>query len=361
MSPELFDPEEFNLKDNRQTKHSDCYALGMVIYEVLSGQAPFSKYHRYSVVVRILKGERPERPQGEEGAWFVDDIWSIVERCWKARPGDRPSIKDVLRCLEKVSRSRTVPLPKTVAGPPITDSAGRGSGSGTEGSTDGGEVSSPSQAVSSQPPRKLPPKGDPDKNDICPSAHWFLALPRRRSSQATYRSIIPPPKCRSGRPRILDAERVLSVTEQLEGAPESYPGDIQDWGVAPTTEAAISRGTLARLIKNAGFSYKMLHKAAAERDEAARVEFRDWARDCVTADMVVTAEESRKNTRTVFGRWGWSVGGASAGTPADPNRGARCSILAAISANGYVATRVLVGSVNSQAFFDFIVSDVVRS
>ena len=42
MSPELLDPERFDLKETRPTKESDCYALGMVIYEVLSGQTPFA-------------------------------------------------------------------------------------------------------------------------------------------------------------------------------------------------------------------------------------------------------------------------------------------------------------------------------
>ena len=37
MSPELLDPERFGMpesENNRPTKQSDCYALGMVIYEV---------------------------------------------------------------------------------------------------------------------------------------------------------------------------------------------------------------------------------------------------------------------------------------------------------------------------------------
>ena len=33
MSPELLDPKRFN-SDGRLTRKSDCYALGMVIYEV---------------------------------------------------------------------------------------------------------------------------------------------------------------------------------------------------------------------------------------------------------------------------------------------------------------------------------------
>ena len=34
MSPELLDPEKFGLERCKPTKESDCYALGMVIYEV---------------------------------------------------------------------------------------------------------------------------------------------------------------------------------------------------------------------------------------------------------------------------------------------------------------------------------------
>ena len=34
MSPELLDPEAFGLNGDRPTKQSDCYALGMVVYEV---------------------------------------------------------------------------------------------------------------------------------------------------------------------------------------------------------------------------------------------------------------------------------------------------------------------------------------
>lgn len=33
-SPELLVPEQFKFNDARPTKQSDCYALGMVIYEV---------------------------------------------------------------------------------------------------------------------------------------------------------------------------------------------------------------------------------------------------------------------------------------------------------------------------------------
>ena len=109
MSPELLDPE---IQSPRRTKCSDCYALGMVIYEVLSGHVPFTQYSRYAAVTKVLRGERPERPQGAEGNWLVGEMWEVLQSCWAPQPGDRPDIKDVLQCLEKASRSWVPPSPR---------------------------------------------------------------------------------------------------------------------------------------------------------------------------------------------------------------------------------------------------------
>jgi len=40
MSPELLDPSMLDDRDPRPTKESDCYALGMVIYEVRPHLSP---------------------------------------------------------------------------------------------------------------------------------------------------------------------------------------------------------------------------------------------------------------------------------------------------------------------------------
>jgi len=163
MSPELFDWKKFGLKDGRPTKRSDCYALGMVIHEVLSGQAPFSHNADYIVVVRVLNGERPGRPRGDARAWFLDDIRSILEHCWKPRPSDRPCIEDVLQRLEGVSRSWTPPS-QTVPSSPIESSPAQDSDPSTEERTDESEISSPSPTVSSQQSQELPMKGKPNES-----------------------------------------------------------------------------------------------------------------------------------------------------------------------------------------------------
>ena len=100
-SPELLIPDKFGLSESQPTKTSDVYALGMVIYEVLSGQTPFAQYSNLAIVQKILDGERPGRPQGEQGVWFTDDIWGILEHCWEPQPSDRIDVETVLLGLER--------------------------------------------------------------------------------------------------------------------------------------------------------------------------------------------------------------------------------------------------------------------
>ena len=103
MSPELLDPGRFNLTEGRRTKESDCYALGMVIYEILSGQAPFAPLRPPPVIWRVLEGLRPERPEGEVRVLFTDDIWRTLGLCWKHQPDERISAKTILQRLENTS------------------------------------------------------------------------------------------------------------------------------------------------------------------------------------------------------------------------------------------------------------------
>ena len=106
MSPELLNPDMFGFKESRPTKESDCYALGMVVLEVLSGRPPLASDKVFIVMRKIMDGKRPGRPEGPEGEWFTDDLWRMLELCWAARPESRPSIEAVLECLEQVSRAR---------------------------------------------------------------------------------------------------------------------------------------------------------------------------------------------------------------------------------------------------------------
>ncbi|KAF8237279.1 hypothetical protein L208DRAFT_1517762, partial [Tricholoma matsutake] len=54
------------------------------------------------------------------------------------------------------------------------------------------------------------------------------------------------------------------------------------------------------LIRDAGLTYKMLRKAAAERDEEARQKWQDFICDHLVATMIITINESSKDDCTIF-------------------------------------------------------------
>jgi hypothetical protein len=106
MSPELIDPKRFGFKKGCRTKSSDCYALGMVVYETISGRSPFHHHADYTVVMKVLEGGRPTR-----GAGFARSLWNMLTLCWAPQPGDRPTIEDVFQCLERVRALSEPPSP----------------------------------------------------------------------------------------------------------------------------------------------------------------------------------------------------------------------------------------------------------
>ena len=148
MSPELFLPQRFGIKDGRPTKQSDCYALGMVVYEVLRGKVPYHRDGGYIVIAKVIDGHRPRRPRGPEGTWFTDGIWSVLKHCWKPNPGDRPSIPEVLRSLKTWMPPSHQSL--ALADLMTTTALMCNSDSNAEEGTDESEASSPSHVPSLQ-------------------------------------------------------------------------------------------------------------------------------------------------------------------------------------------------------------------
>ena len=110
MSPEFLDPVHFGSWNGRSTKESDCYAFGMVILEVLTGQHPLLHYDGWVAMRKVIMGEHPERPQGAEAAWFTDDLWETLEQCWSPQPNARPTVEAILEYLEQGSTAWR-PLP----------------------------------------------------------------------------------------------------------------------------------------------------------------------------------------------------------------------------------------------------------
>ena len=104
MAPELLCPTKFHKSSARPTHPADIYALGMVIYEVLTGSQPFREQHwgEHEVVYHVMTGVRPPKPADAEQIGFGDGTWELVEGCW-AEESMRPTIDRVLTHLTRVA------------------------------------------------------------------------------------------------------------------------------------------------------------------------------------------------------------------------------------------------------------------
>jgi len=124
MSPELLDTERFG-SDGLPSRESDCYALGMTIYEVsgfsrsgspslifsqvLGGLLPFHHLRSPVVACAILRGARPGKPENALSLGFTDTLWGLLESCWNESAMVRPTARRLLDYLRPASSTWVPP------------------------------------------------------------------------------------------------------------------------------------------------------------------------------------------------------------------------------------------------------------
>ncbi|OCH88849.1 kinase-like protein, partial [Obba rivulosa] len=105
MSPELLDPEEFDLEKAELSHPSDIYALALVIWEIFTGRVPFDQFRLdATVITQVLRGTRPRRPPQATQLGLSDDVWLMMEACWHPVWQDRP---DIVTVVERVRETLT--------------------------------------------------------------------------------------------------------------------------------------------------------------------------------------------------------------------------------------------------------------
>lgn len=97
MAPELLRPDKFDLSKGVPSKEADVYALGMTVYQVLTGRWPFFPKREVEVGLAVISGQRPLKPENAEEIGMTEVLWNLMERCWRADRATRPPTTEVLR------------------------------------------------------------------------------------------------------------------------------------------------------------------------------------------------------------------------------------------------------------------------
>ncbi|MFG2604253.1 serine/threonine-protein kinase [Streptomyces sp. NPDC048514] len=80
-----------------QTSAVDIYGAGILLYELVTGRPPFSGGSALEVLHQHLSAE-PRRP-----STVPDPLWTVIERCLRKNPDQRPSAENLARGLRVVA------------------------------------------------------------------------------------------------------------------------------------------------------------------------------------------------------------------------------------------------------------------
>ena len=80
MAPEL-------LQHNIFTEKGDVYAYGMIVFEVLTGDTPWSGLNQMQIMMQVCI--QKDRPKLDGGA--PADLVALMQRCWDHEPDARPT------------------------------------------------------------------------------------------------------------------------------------------------------------------------------------------------------------------------------------------------------------------------------
>lgn len=80
-----------------QTSAVDIYGAGILLYELVTGRPPFSGGSALEVLHQHLSAE-PRRP-----STIPDPLWTVIERCLRKNPDERPSAENLARGLRTVA------------------------------------------------------------------------------------------------------------------------------------------------------------------------------------------------------------------------------------------------------------------
>lgn len=118
LAPECFQTGVSPRDRPHIAKAADIYALGLVMYEMLTLRTPWRHCSMMEVYSSVVAGARPPWPvEGDDDyrAPIPAELVLLIEKCWQQKPLDRPSPGDVFDSILRF-RNRAADTAATAAG-----------------------------------------------------------------------------------------------------------------------------------------------------------------------------------------------------------------------------------------------------
>ncbi|RIA86216.1 kinase-like domain-containing protein [Glomus cerebriforme] len=94
IAPEVISGKQF-------TFASDIYSIGILMWEISSGQPPFANYeHNYYLAMNVINGMRPIIVSGTPLKYR-----KLIEKCWNANTAERPHINTLWNEISEINKS----------------------------------------------------------------------------------------------------------------------------------------------------------------------------------------------------------------------------------------------------------------
>jgi len=93
MAPEVLEMKKYNEK-------ADVYSFGVILWELVSREIPYSKTESFTIIMDVIKGKRLVVPRD-----CPTELKRLITACWSPKPKHRPSISNIIQTLKKFHKS----------------------------------------------------------------------------------------------------------------------------------------------------------------------------------------------------------------------------------------------------------------